>query len=358
MSKELTAFIEKLKIERRFATLDEAATKQGIVLPLLSKLGWDTFNIDEVVPEYAVGDRRVDYALRLGNTNKVFIEVKKPSEELERHQDQVLDYSFKQGVKLAALTNGSSWWFYLPLNEGSWEQRKFYTIDIVEQGSEDVASRFFDFLSRNTIETGKAVENAEEVYRSRQKIRIVRETLPQAWDKLVSEADELLIDLLSETTEKICGYKADAELVETFLNENKAKLVLGRPQYQRVPDTRPQKPRESIPTQPKGYTGKTIEGFSFWGARHRVNSWIDLMLELCGLLITRHGSDFDRVLSLTGRKRPYFSHNPDVLRVPRKLDNTKLYVESNLSANSIVKVCLDVLSLFGYSDSELMIESR
>lgn len=357
MSEDLIAFVEKLKNDRRLATFDEATTKQGVVLPILSKLGWDSFNIDEVVPEFAVGERRVDYALRLHNTNKVFIEVKKPTEELEKHQEQLLDYSFKQGVRLAALTNGPSWWFYLPLNEGSWEQRKFYAVDIAEQDPVEVASKFVDFLSKTAVELGKAVENAEAVYKSQQKKRIIRDALPHAWDKLVLDPEELLVDLLSETAEKICGFKPDAEVVAQFLTDNKSRLLVSgmHPVGPRDPSPVMAKPTARTPS--KGFTGKSVREFSFKGTKYIVESWIDLLLKLCGVLVVRHEHDFDRALSLSGRKRPYFSQNPDVLRSPRKLDNSRIFVESNLSANSIVKLCFDLVSLFGYSDADLKIDS-
>ena len=67
----------------------------------------------------------VDFALRHRGVNKVFIEVKKVGAKFEAHQEQLLNYSFNYGVKLATLTNGLTWWFYLPLQEGRWEQRRF-----------------------------------------------------------------------------------------------------------------------------------------------------------------------------------------------------------------------------------------
>ena len=113
--------------------MDESATKQAVVLRLLSVAGWDTFDISQIVPEYTVGNRRVDYALRPGTPNAVFIEVKRPSENLERHQQQLLEYCFQEGVNLAVLTNGRTWWLYLPLQAGSWEQRRFLSIDLEVQ---------------------------------------------------------------------------------------------------------------------------------------------------------------------------------------------------------------------------------
>ena len=112
--------VEQIRNAVSLSVLDESATKQGVVLNLLSLAGWDTFDVSQVVPEYMVGNRRVDYALRPGSPNAVFIEVKRPGENLERHQQQLLEYCFQEGVKLAVLTNGRTWWLYLPLQAGSW----------------------------------------------------------------------------------------------------------------------------------------------------------------------------------------------------------------------------------------------
>lgn len=69
--------INDFKKDRRILTFDEAATKQAVIMRILSCLGWDPFNIDEIYPEYSVSNRRVDCALRHNGKNRVFIEVKK-----------------------------------------------------------------------------------------------------------------------------------------------------------------------------------------------------------------------------------------------------------------------------------------
>ena len=121
---------------------DEASIKQSVILHILSVLGWNTFNNDEVKPEYTVKSKRVDYSLRINNENKIFIEAKRPNQKLDAHQEQLLGYSFMEGVKLAVLTNGLTWWFYLPLNEGNWENRRFYTADLLEQDPQTIAEFF------------------------------------------------------------------------------------------------------------------------------------------------------------------------------------------------------------------------
>jgi len=223
---QIKAFIESLKTNPRIGTFDEAATKQAIVLPLLHQLGWNTYNIDEVTPEFPVETRKVDYSLRLSNTSEVFLEVKKTGEDLDRFQEQLLDYSFRQGVELAVLTNGITWWFYLPTKKGDWKTRKFYTVDIIQQDSQDVAQKFIDLLSRNSIQTGKALELAESIYKGKQKKKLIDETIPEAWNKIVAEPDSLLIDLLSETTEKLCGFKPQNDEISRFLKAHEDRFLL------------------------------------------------------------------------------------------------------------------------------------
>ena len=71
-----------------------------------------------------------------------------------------------------------------------------------------------------------------------------------------------------------------------------------------------------------------------------------------------HTDEFERVLSLMGRKRPYFTRNPHELREPAGLEGTDIYVEVNLSANKTVSLVADVLSLFGYTRDDVTIEAR
>ena len=209
--------VEQIRTTVSLSVLDESATKQGVVLRLLSLAGWDTFDVSQVVPEYTVGTRRVDYALRPGSSNAVFIEVKRPGENLERHQQQLLEYCFQEGVKMAVLTNGRTWWLYLPLQAGSWEQRRFLTIDLEVQEPSVVERRFLEYLSPERVGNGQAVGDAEDLVKSQQRAEIIGKTIAAAWTQIVDAPDELLVDLISETTERICGFKPEPELVKQFL---------------------------------------------------------------------------------------------------------------------------------------------
>lgn len=227
MNEKLSALFNRIKADSNLLTVSEAQTSQGIVLPILNNLGWDVFDTSEVTPEYSVGGRRVDFALRIQSINKVFLEIKKTSENLDNHQEQLVYYAFQQGVKLAILTNGITWQFYLPLQEGSWEQRRFFTIDLMEQSIDDAIEKFESLLSRKNIDSGNAYQNAKSLYEGRQKNKIIKENLPKAWQKLISEPDEMLVELLNETLEKISGYKAENSQITDFLQNTFPNFSIG-----------------------------------------------------------------------------------------------------------------------------------
>ncbi|MCY3897439.1 MAG: hypothetical protein OXF54_02105 [Caldilineaceae bacterium] len=218
MPQTIAQAVEQIKGTVLLRNLDEASTKQGIVLKLLHLGGWNTFDLSEVAPEYTVGNRRVDFALKPSTANTVFIEAKRLGESLENHQQQLLEYSFQEGVRMAALTNGQTWWLYLPLRQGNWEQRRFLTIDLESQEPAIVEQRFIAYLSRENVISGRAIDEAETLSQSQQRVEITKKTLIEAWNHIVKTPDDILVDLLSETAERICGFKVDPELVKQFLS--------------------------------------------------------------------------------------------------------------------------------------------
>ena len=237
MKDALSAFIQKVKGNPGLHSLGEVAVKSGVIEPTLRLLGWDTsIASDEVTLEYPVENGRVDYCLQPTRANHVFLEAKKPSEDLDRHQDQLLEYAFRQGVKLAVLSNGITWSFYLPLTEGKWEHRRFYTVDIIEQDSAEAASRLVDFLSKDNVSSGNAVGNAENLLAGRRRQEIISDSIPEAWNRIVSEPDSFLLDHVAERTNKICGFQPSAEDLTEFFRRNADRLLLS--------------PEEEIPQEP------------------------------------------------------------------------------------------------------------
>jgi hypothetical protein len=218
MIEKIKDFIEDLKSNPRIVTFDEAATKQFAVLPLLQRLEWNTQSVDEVRPEFPIENRKVDFSLHV-NGRIILLEVKRITEDLERHEKQLLEYSFFRGVDFAILTNGILWWFYLPMKRGDWQTRKFATLDLTRQDSLYVAQKFVDFLSKVNAGT---LANAETAYRSKS----IADTLPVAWNKMLAQPDLTLLERLTDTTKEMCGYQPEADELKHFFEGNADRFIL------------------------------------------------------------------------------------------------------------------------------------
>ena len=225
VAESITQAVEQIRSIVLTTNPDESATKQGVVLRMLGLCGWNLFDLSQVAPGFTVGSRRVDYALMPGSANVVFIEVKRLGENLANHQQQLLEYCFQEGVRLAVVTSGQTWWLYLPLQPGSWAERRFLTIDLASQDSAIVEQGLMEYLSRENVGNGRAVSEAEDLVRSRQRAEIVDRTIVEAWNQIVATPDELLVDLVSEVTERICGIAPGRELVEQFLSRRVPAMV-------------------------------------------------------------------------------------------------------------------------------------
>jgi len=246
-------FINNITQSTKLNSYNEEQTKHAIVLPILKNLAWDVFNPDEVIPEYEINNGRVDYALFNKDERKCFIECKRVREELSQHEEQLVMYCAACGVKLAILTNGITWSFYLPLQEGDWLERKFYSIDLIEQDSVEVIQKFEELLQKENVLNGSTFVYAEELLNSRIKYRKISNGLPQVWNNLISDPDPVLLDLLIDNTESKTGYRPSEKNVIDFLRKNKETIIIDEKKRESRPG------RRSIKSESK--SRKTSSGF-------------------------------------------------------------------------------------------------
>ena len=223
---DLAELVERLASSESLSQSVEEATRQAAVLPALDALGWDWRDLDEVAPEYVVRGGRVDYCLRLHGQPAVLIEVKRTGKDLTEHQEQLLRYAFEEGAPLAALTDGLLWWMYLPTETGSWEQRKFFTVDLRRVPPAQGASSLARFLSRDAVATGRAIEEARSEFASQERDRRVRVALPEAWAQLLRGPDELLAELLADAVAGIAGHRPDVGRVRRELESGRAVVTI------------------------------------------------------------------------------------------------------------------------------------
>ena len=135
--------IAKVYTERKDVIQTEEATKNALIMPFISALGYNVFDPSEVVPEFIadVGIKkgeRVDYAIMKDAKPIMLIEAKWSGEELDVNKEgQLLRYFNATPAKIGILTNGHEYRFYTDLDQDnimdSMPFLQFSICDISEQ---------------------------------------------------------------------------------------------------------------------------------------------------------------------------------------------------------------------------------
>ena len=113
-------------------------------------------------------------------------------------------------------------------------------------------------------------------------------------------------------------------------------------------------------TTPRELTGKSLKSFTFKGKKYETTYWKDMLLQLCSVIAELNKDKFNEILTIVGRQsqKPFFSKNPVDLRSANLIDGTDIYAEVNLNPDSIIRLSKNVLSKFGYQETDISIETQ
>ena len=104
------------------------------------------------------------------------------------------------------------------------------------------------------------------------------------------------------------------------------------------------------------YAHTKIRGFTFAGKSYEVDTWIDLYTKVAELMYKKHSKVFNRIYTLKGASRSYFSKNSKDLRMAKRIPGTDVFLEANFSATRLKKNTLKLIELFGYSEEDIRFE--
>jgi hypothetical protein len=299
-----------------------------------------------------VGDGKIDFLLKHENAKKIFLSVKKDLNHLESLQEKLFTWSVQWDIKIAILTNGLIWRFFLPLMGGRSEDKQVHLIDFSKDQAEDIEHVFSNFLGKQNVISGNSQKAAETIYYDRKKAMLVTEHLPKAWLKIINEPEKWLVEIISRVTKELCGYEPDPETVREFaLTEIKTKANALKVQPPPILD-------KIKKIMKKDVKGKTIKSFSFQNKKYDVHSWKAMVLKMCEILHEKHRDDFESILYISLEGRNCFSRNPHEFLECEKISNTEIYLDLHLTVKDMLALCKEILLLFGYKENELIIESE
>lgn len=294
--------VEKVKEAlRRGDYTSEAAVSQGIVLPMFHGLGWPIFEPTVVVPEYSVEGRRVDFALcHPAKHPAVFVEVKKVG-FTEGADRQLFEYAFFVGVPMAILTDGQEWSFYLPAEQGRFDERRVYKVDLLERTTEESVERLIRYLDYGRTCSGEALKAARSDYKNVARDREIDRTFAKAWASLLEARDSLLLEMLAEKVEDLCGYKPDLDTCGQFIEIYAKGTISKSAEPSRLPVQRTKRSKTRM-------TGNF--NFTFKGEEHSAGSARDVMIRIFQLLAEEDLAFLERFAARKhGRKRRYVARD-------------------------------------------------
>ncbi|MBY6165157.1 type I restriction enzyme HsdR N-terminal domain-containing protein [Pseudooceanicola nitratireducens] len=177
------------KVAERQA-LTEEATKTSVILPFLQTLGFDVFNLDEVVPEFVadVGTKKgekVDFAVKIDGKIAMLLEAKPATTKLGDVQfNQLFRYFSVTEARLAILTNGLEAWFFSDTDEpNKMDKKPFFKFDFQSHDRAQVEelARF----QKNSFAIDAIVEAASNLKYTRAAASYLKGQLEEPEDEFV-----------------------------------------------------------------------------------------------------------------------------------------------------------------------------
>ena len=322
----------------QLGTLGEEAIKQGVILPLLRAVGWYTDDISQVIPEYQTGKGLVDYSLRIGDENKVFVEAKAGHVDLKFCEKQLEDYCTATKPTLAVLTNGGYWWLYVPKTRKGSPIGRFLEFDVNDELAElEMNLRAFlahDNLSER-LAADKTATSARRRLREGQKTAKVIEDLTVAWNQL-SAKPEAMIALVTKFAGEHEIQPSD-EQVRKFLDSN-------NPLVNKAGNV------EGLPGKPASFT---FQPGNEEPVAKVVKDFTGVRVGVCELMHERHHEEFRKFVD---EKPEWFFETGGQHR--RRVGNAGIYVPTGGARGEIMKVCFDILGKFGYPKESLTIQDK
>lgn len=331
--------IDKIQVRLKDGAYpNEAAISFSVVMPILRALGWDDSNPEQVMPEYASGGRRVDFALcGSGKRPSLFIEVKGVGRALDADR-QLFEYAFHEGIPLCLLTDGRDWSFYLPGGQGSYDDRRVYRLQLNERPSVKCVRILVRYLARTRVTSGEAFDDAMRDYRDIASHREAVRSLPAAWAQLTEQPEDLLVELLAEQTEAISGFRPASTEVTEFLRSLKishemtpVQPVTKHPQHDEpkpINGTRD----GARPIAANNPPSRAIE-YYLLGTRHTATNASTAFIEILRVIASHHPDKMEAVAAAArGTSRNHIARSPEEI-YPTRPDLARA---ANIGANWLV----------------------
>ena len=237
---KVTAAVEVIRkriqqVRDRKESIGEQNTKAALIDPLLSAMGWELQEIDEVRREYRrkPQDNPVDYALFLNRTECLLIEAKSLEKDLGDRKwiSQNISYAAVVGVKWCVLTNGDEYRIYNSHAEVDVDEKLFRKVRISDSEPKFVVDTLV-LLSKDKMR-GSLLDEMWKAHFIDRRVRL-------AFESLLGEDDAPLIRAICRKANGVTPSEARASLKRAKITiDFPLPKVLEQPAEPAVPPVMP-----------------------------------------------------------------------------------------------------------------------
>lgn len=189
-------FIDKIRelsgrIQKQLAHIQtEEATKNALIMPFISALGYNVFDPTEVTPELHadVGlkkGEKVDYAILRDGKPIILFECKWHGADLNKeHASQLYRYFSVTEARFGVLTNGITYRFYTDLEApNKMDSKAFFEFNMLDVREQDVEE--LKKFTKSAFDLSGILTTASELKYSREIQRIMADQLQQPSEEFV-----------------------------------------------------------------------------------------------------------------------------------------------------------------------------
>ena len=296
----------------------EAAISDGVVRRLIEALGWPPYETQIVFPQFPIEARKVDFALcHPRGKPVVLLEVKNVGMANEKGERQLFEYCFHRGVPIAVLTDGRTWKMFYPAGEGSYTDRLFCGMDLIDGDEAKIANGLIRYLAYSAVKSGEARRRVQEDCKAEQQQRQAATQFSSVWNKLLLGPDPILVELFEEKVEAASGFRPARQNVVTFIKKQRVDGLA-------PPVTKPRPGSlKSSASDPGGDKGKSAFSFTLHGQKTTCKDGKELMSAIFIGFAERDETFCERFAErVFGRRRKYVARSkkdlypdrPDLLR--------------------------------------------
>ncbi len=238
-----------------------------------------------------------------------------------------------------------------------------YRLQLDDRDPQECERVLTRYLARERVRDNRAFEDAQRDYRDAAGRREAAANVPGAWSELLAEPHELLLEIVGDKAEALCGFRPATDTVLAYLR----RLAPARRQEPQPPTARPVAQPSPATTRPEPEPDQPTPDrtvvFTLFGKEHRCATAAEALVELLSALASRDPGKIEELAAaVRTSKRSLIAHSaaevnptrPDLARAAEFAPGWVVGLNiSNRGKMALIRAAADVYGLRSPDDLQI-----